>query len=105
MSTDLQKYPLKTSRDHSALCRAARFEIIKVFEDSGRSGLRIDGRDGLQLLCAKCNQAVRFQAILVYERQRWGRFRMLTRALIMSIMLPGWHSRALLREQFDNDGP
>ena len=51
------------------------FEIVRVFEDAGRSGLRIDGRDGLQHLMREVQSgAAGFEAILVYDVSRWGRF-------------------------------
>jgi DNA invertase Pin-like site-specific DNA recombinase len=49
MSTDLQKY--STENQLETIRRYAEqrgYTIVHVFEDSGRSGLRMDGRDGLQ---------------------------------------------------------
>jgi DNA invertase Pin-like site-specific DNA recombinase len=51
MSTDLQKY--STEHQLEAIRRYAEqrgYTIVHIFEDSGRSGLRMDGRDGLQSL-------------------------------------------------------
>jgi DNA invertase Pin-like site-specific DNA recombinase len=40
---------------------------------SGRSGLRMDGRDGLQSLMLEVESGrANFQAILVYDVSRWG---------------------------------
>ena len=51
------------------------YQIIRVFEDSGRSGLNIDGRDGLNSLMLEVQFGTAdFQAILVYDVSRWGRF-------------------------------
>jgi hypothetical protein len=51
------------------------FTIVRVFEDSGRSGLRIDNRDGLQSLMLEVQSGTAdFQAILVYDVSRWGGF-------------------------------
>ena len=51
------------------------YTIVHVFEDSGRSGLRIDNRDGLQSLMLEVQSGTaNFQAILVYDVSRWGRF-------------------------------
>ena len=76
MSTDHQKY--STENQLATIRRYADqrgFEIIQVFEDSGRSGLRIDGRDGLQNLMREVQtQHATFEAILVYDVSRWGRF-------------------------------
>lgn len=50
-------------------------EIVKMYADAGKSGLRINGRDGLQELIADV-QARRadFEVVLVYDVSRWGRF-------------------------------
>ena len=51
MSTDLQKY--STENQIEAIRRYAEqrgFEISRIYEDAGRSGLKVDGRDGLQRL-------------------------------------------------------
>jgi Resolvase, N terminal domain len=48
---------------------------VRIFEDSGRSGLRMDGREGLQSLMREVqSNTAGFQAILVYDVSRWGRF-------------------------------
>jgi len=47
----------------------------RMFEDSGRSGLRLDGREALQNLMAEVRSGhADFKAILVYDVSRWGRF-------------------------------
>src|SRR5258706_4771217 len=76
MSTDLQKY--STENQLHTIRRYAEqrgYTIVRVFEDSGRSGLRMDGRDGLKSLMLEVQSgAASFQAILVYDVSRWGRF-------------------------------
>jgi hypothetical protein len=76
MSTDLQKYSTENQLDTIRRYAEQRgFTIVRVFEDSGRSGLRMDGRDGLQSLMLEVQSgAAGFQAILVYDVSRWGRF-------------------------------
>ncbi len=76
MSIDHQKYSTENQLDTIRRYAEQRgFEIIRVFEDSGRSGLRIDDRDGLQLLMREVQSgSAGFRAILVYEVSRWGRF-------------------------------
>src|SRR6266566_1086317 len=107
MSTDLQKYSTENQLD--AIRRYAEqrgFEIIRIFEDSGRSGLRIDDRDGLQLLMREVESGTaNFQAILVYDVSRWGRFQDADEGAYHEHVC----SRAGIRvhycgEQFDNDG-
>jgi len=73
-----------TPQDHSIEHQCARLqqfanehnlEIVKMYADAGKSGLRINGRDGLQELIADV-QARRadFTIVLVYDVSRWGRF-------------------------------
>jgi DNA invertase Pin-like site-specific DNA recombinase len=107
MSTDLQKY--STENQLHTIRRYAEqrgFTIVRVFEDSGRSGLRMDGRDGLQSLMLEVQSgAAGFQAILVYDVSRWGRFQDADEG--------AYHEHVCSRagipvhycgEQFDNDG-
>jgi len=107
MSTDHQKY--STENQLETIRRYAEqrgFEIIHVYEDSGRSGLRMDGRDGLQSLMrdVQSKQAT-FEAILVYDVSRWGRFQDADEGAYHEHLC----SRAGIRvhycgEQFENDG-
>ena len=107
MSTDHQKYSTETQLDvirHYATSRG--LSIVRVFEDSGRSGLVLDGRKALQSLMAevKSGQAG-FKAILVYDVSRWGRFQDADEGAYHEHVC----SRAGIRvhycgEQFENDG-
>lgn len=49
--------------------------IVKTYEDSGKSGLNFKGRSGLQALLRDVRQpSPGFEAVLVYDVSRWGRF-------------------------------
>ncbi|MBR1223779.1 recombinase family protein [Bradyrhizobium sp. AUGA SZCCT0176] len=107
MSTDLQKY--STENQLEAIRRYADkrgLEICRIYEDAGRSGLTVGGRDGLQQLMKDVQSNVRdFNAILVYDVSRWGRFQDADEAAYYEHLC----SRAGIRvhyceEQFDNDG-
>jgi DNA invertase Pin-like site-specific DNA recombinase len=107
MSTDLQKY--STENQIEAIRRYAEqrgFEISRIYEDAGRSGLKVDGRDGLQRLMKDVqSQAPDFEAIIVYDVSRWGRFQDADEGAYYEHLC----SRAGIRvhycgEQFDNDG-
>jgi DNA invertase Pin-like site-specific DNA recombinase len=107
MSTDHQKY--STENQLETIRRYAEqrsFNIVEVFEDSGRSGLKVDGREGLQRLMREVQTAVaKFSAILVYDVSRWGRFQDADEGAYYEHLC----SRAGIRvhycgEQFDNDG-
>jgi DNA invertase Pin-like site-specific DNA recombinase len=69
MSTDLQKYSTENQLETIRRYAAQRgHTIVNVFEDSGRSGLTIDDRDGLQSLMLKVQSGTAaFQVILVYD--------------------------------------
>jgi DNA invertase Pin-like site-specific DNA recombinase len=76
MSTDQQRYSIEyqltTIRGYAA---ARGFELFKIYEDPGRSGLTLEGRPGLKMLLTDVlNGDGAFTAILVYDISRWGRF-------------------------------
>jgi DNA invertase Pin-like site-specific DNA recombinase len=107
MSTDHQKYSTENQLDVIRNYAAARgLEILRVFQDSGRSGLRLDGREALQSLMAEVRSGhADFKAILVYDVSRWGRFQDADEGAYHEHVC----SRAGIRvhycgEQFENDG-
>lgn len=63
MSIDHQKYSTENQLDVIRNYADARgLELLRVFEDSGRSGLRRDGREALQNLMAEVrSRSGRFQ--------------------------------------------
>ena len=76
MSTDHQRYSTENQREALQKYAAQHgFEIVRTYADEGKSGLSLDGRDALKLLIQDV-QASRpaYQAILVYDISRWGRF-------------------------------
>jgi DNA invertase Pin-like site-specific DNA recombinase len=107
MSTDHQKYSTENQLDVIKNYAAARgLTILRVFEDSGRSGLRLDGREALQKLMSEViSDQADFKAILVYDVSRWGRFQDADEGAYHEHVC----SRAGIRvhycgEQFENDG-
>lgn len=76
MSTEHQQYSTENQSDIIRSYAASRgIEIVKTYTDEGRSGLRIDGRDGLKQLIADVESgSTSFEVILVYDVSRWGRF-------------------------------
>ena len=107
MSTDHQKYSTENQLEVIRNYAAARgLEILRVFQDSGRSGLRLDGREALQSLMAEVRTGhADFKAILVYDVSRWGRFQDADEGAYHEHVC----SRAGIRvhycgEQFENDG-
>lgn len=60
MSTEHQKYSTENQAEVIAQYAARRgFEIVKTYEDSGKSGLRLDGRLSLQQLLGGPGRAAR----------------------------------------------
>lgn len=81
-------------------------DVVKMYADPGKSGLRINGRDGLQELMDDVQaRKTDFEMVLVYDVSRWGRFQDTDE---------GAHYEYLCRqagiqviycaEQFENDG-
>jgi hypothetical protein len=53
----------------------AVFEIVRTYQDGGKSGLSLKGRESLrQLIADVCGGTANFNTILVYDVSRWGRF-------------------------------
>lgn len=76
MSTPQQKYSIENQlasiREYATI---NGFELIRLYADEGKSGLRIDGRTAFQNLINEIKAGKPdFRAILVYDVSRWGRF-------------------------------
>ena len=107
MSTEHQKYSTANQADTIARYAAARgFTICRTYTDDGKSGLRLDGREALKRLIddVQSNKAD-FNAILVYDVSRWGRFQDADESayyeFICKVAGIAVHYCA---EQFENDG-
>ncbi len=76
MSTDHQRYSTENQREAIQKYAAQHgFEIVRTYADEGKSGLSLDGRDALkQLIQDVQTSRPAYQAILVYDISRWGRF-------------------------------
>jgi DNA invertase Pin-like site-specific DNA recombinase len=76
MSTEHQQY--STDNQAVAIRRFAEdhgYEIVHTYTDDGKSGLNLSGRSGLKLLLADIDAGrTDFQALLVYDVSRLGRF-------------------------------
>lgn len=107
MSTDHQRY--STENQLATIKRFAEardIEIVRVYEDAGKSGLNLEGRDAFQHLLADVERgAADFGTILVYDVSRWGRFQNADHGAHLEFLC----SRADIvvhycAEQFENDG-
>jgi DNA invertase Pin-like site-specific DNA recombinase len=76
MSTEHQQYSTENQRKIIQQYAEGRgMDIVKTYTDAGKSGLRIDGRDALKELIRDVESGhADFNAILVYDVSRWGRF-------------------------------
>ncbi|WP_247599522.1 recombinase family protein [Sphingomonas sp. PAMC26645] len=107
MSTDLQKYSTENQAEAIAAYAARRgIEIVRTYADEGRSGLNIAGRDALRRLIDDVQSGkADYDAILVYDISRWGRFQDADESAYYEFICRerGIHVH-YCAEQFDNDG-
>jgi len=76
MSTEHQQYSTDNQSDmiHEFASKHG-MEIVRTYADEGKSGLNLDGRLALQqMLNDVTSGSADFEAILVYDISRWGRF-------------------------------
>ena len=107
MSTEHQQY--STENQGTAIRRYAAergMEIVRTFADSGKSGLRMDGRDGLKQLISIVERGqANFRAILVYDVSRWGRFQDADESAYYEYICRRANIQVhYCAEQFENDG-
>jgi DNA invertase Pin-like site-specific DNA recombinase len=107
MSTEHQNYsPGNQSKAIAEYASPRQIEIVRTYEDLGRSGLSLTGRDGLRtLLNDVTNRYHDFSLLLVYDVSRWGRFQDADESAYYEYIL----KRAGVQvhycaEQFVNDG-
>jgi DNA invertase Pin-like site-specific DNA recombinase len=76
MSTEHQRYSIANQRAAIAsYAEAHGYDVVRSYDDAGKSGLTLKGRDGLQRLLADTLGPTRdFSAIIVLDVSRWGRF-------------------------------
>jgi len=107
MSTEHQQYSTENQHDVIVAFAAARnLDIVKIYADEGKSGLRLEGRDKLKALLfdAESGEA-EFSVILVYDVSRWGRFQDPDESASYEIRCKQAGVRVLYcAEQFENDG-
>mgnify|MGYP000308280055 FL=1 len=107
MSTEHQQYSTENQADKIIEYAERRgIEIIRTYADEGKSGLRIEGRVGLQELIkvVESGQAD-FQIILVYDISRWGRFQDADESAYYEYICRRKGIQvAYCAEQFENDG-
>ena len=107
MSTEHQKYSTENQAEAMQQYAARRgIEIVRTYADAGKSGLSLDGRNGLkQLIEDVQNKSADFTTILVYDISRWGRFQDADESAYYEyICKRAGISVQYCAEQFENDG-
>lgn len=107
MSTEHQQY--STENQSQAILEYARthgMEIVKTYADHGKSGLNLAGRQGLQDLLQEVQSGnPSFEALLVYDVSRWGRFQDADESAYYEYVLKQAGVKThYCAEQFQNDG-
>ena len=107
MSTGLQQY--STENQMAAIEHYAAendMEIVAVYSDEARSGLRYENRPGMQQMLADAlSDESGFDTILVYDISRWGRFQDTDEAASLEFACKKAKVRVhYCKEQFINDG-
>jgi DNA invertase Pin-like site-specific DNA recombinase len=76
MSTEMQTYSLEfQTAANAAFAAAEGWQIVRTYADPGISGLSLNARPGLRALLADVLAgAPGYDAVLVYDVSRWGRF-------------------------------
>lgn len=107
MSTEHQRYSPDSQRGSIAeFAKARGFEIVETYLDAGRSGLTLSGRPALkQLLADVLSGDAKFQAILVLDVSRWGRFQDIDQSAHYEYMCRAAGVQVhYCTEPFENDG-
>lgn len=107
MSTEHQRYSLENQSTAIAeYAELEAYEIVRTYSDAARSGLHLKGRRQLQQLLSDCLGPDRdFEAILVLDVSRWGRFQDPDQAAYCEYTCRAAGVRvAYVGETFNNDG-
>jgi DNA invertase Pin-like site-specific DNA recombinase len=107
MSTEHQQY--STENQEAAIrsyADARNFVIVRTYADEGKSGLRIEGRNALKQLINDVETGTAdFEAILVYDVSRWGRFQDADESAYYEYICRRANIAVhYCAEQFENDG-
>ena len=107
MSTEHQKY--STENQAKVILEYANtrgMEIVQTYSDHGKSGLNMTGRGSLKSLLEDVHKAqAEFEALLVYDVSRWGRFLDVDESAYYEYVLKQAGIRVhYCAEPFENDG-
>ena len=107
MSTEHQQYSTENQSDVIRDYAAKRgYEIACTYADDGKSGLKMEGRDSLRAMIDDVQSGrANFEAILVYDVSRWGRFQDTDESAYYEYLCKkAGIAVHYCAEQFENDG-
>lgn len=107
MSTDHQRYSTQNQAAAISVYAAQHdLMIVRTYADEGRSGLRIQRREGLIALIDDVRSGrADFDHILVYDVSRWGRFQDIDESAYYEFSCRQAGIKVCYcAEEFDNDG-
>lgn len=107
MSTEHQRYSTENQAAAIAVYAAQHdLAIVRTYRDEGRSGLRIQQREGLIALIEDVRSGrADFDHILVYDVSRWGRFQDIDESAYYEFTCRQAGIKVCYcAEEFDNDG-
>lgn len=107
MSTEHQQYSTENQLDTIlAYAKHRNLNVVRTYTDEGKSGLNLDGRNGLKQLLGDIEaRQINFTAILVYDVSRWGRFQDPDESASYEVRCrKAGVSVHYCAEQFENDG-
>ena len=107
MSTEHQQFSTDNQQDTIREYAAQRgFEIVRTYADEGKSGLNVAGRKSLTRLIEDVQSGnADFDAILVYDISRWGRFQDADESAYYEYLCKRSGINVhYCAEQFENDG-
>ncbi len=107
MSTEHQQYSTENQADAIQKYASRRnLVVVKTFVDHGRSGLTLSGRSGLRELLEEVQSGTAdYEAILVYDVSRWGRFQDSDESAYYEYRCKRAHVQVhYCAEPFENDG-
>jgi DNA invertase Pin-like site-specific DNA recombinase len=107
MSTEHQQYSTENQTDAMRRFAEARgMEVVRTYSDAARSGLNLEGRDGLRELLRDVESGrADYTDILVYDVSRWGRFQDADESAYYEYICKRANIRVhYCAEQFENDG-
>ena len=107
MSTEHQQYSTENQMDTiSRYAEDRKMQTVRTYSDEARSGLNIEGRNGLRELIRDVESGrADYTEILVYDVSRWGRFQDVDESAYYEYICKRANVRVhYCAEQFENDG-